>query len=118
MTDPLAGATPESVADQIAGTDGGGTPLPFEQTAMLFLANILGLSKDYAFPEGPNASPSMADHVTTLAKVLTRTHKHADGNTYDAWDAIQTILKWVLVQAPTINDDEVDSVNFKPPATA
>lgn len=116
MTDPLANASPESVADQIAGTNGG-NPLSFELAAMLFQANILGLSKDYAEPEGPNVSPALTDHATTLAKVLTRTHKHVDGNVYDAWDAIQTILKWVLLQSPEINNDEVDSVNFvKPPA--
>jgi hypothetical protein len=115
MTDPNVNASPESVSDTIAGTDGNGTPLPFEQVAMLFNAHILGLSKDYAFPEGPNASPAMPDHVTTLAKVLTRTHLHADGNTYDIWDAVQTILKWVLLQSETINNDEVDSVNFKAP---
>jgi hypothetical protein len=92
---------------------------------MLYLANILGLSKDYAFAEGPNTSPSEIDHVTTLAKVLARTHKHVDGNTYDIWDAVQTLLKIALAANPTINDDEVDSVNFgkttptpTPPATA
>jgi hypothetical protein len=83
--------------------------------AMLYLANIFGLSKDYAFPEGSNTSPALPDHVTTLAKLLTRTYKHTDGNTYDAWDCLQTITKWVLLQSETINNDEVDSVNYKAP---
>jgi hypothetical protein len=113
--DPNADATAESVADSISGTDGNGVPLAFDQVAMLYAAHILGLSKDYAFAEGSNTSPSEIDHVTTLAKVLTRTHLHVDGNTYDIWDAVQTILKSVLLTNPTINDDEVDSVNYKAP---
>lgn len=114
MTDPNADATAESVADSISGTDGSGNALSYDEVAMLYAANILGLSKDYAFAEGSNTSPSEIDHVTTLAKVLTRTHTHADGNTYDIWDAAQTILKWVLQQDLTINNDEVDSINYKP----
>jgi hypothetical protein len=116
MTDPNINATPQSVADSISGTDGSGNALPYDLVAMLYNANILGLSKDYAYAETSNTSPSEIDHVTTLAKVLTRTHKHADGNTYDIWDAVQTILKWVLAQAPTINNGEVNSVNYKAPA--
>jgi hypothetical protein len=116
MADPNVNATPQSVADMIGGLDGGGSPLPYALVAMLYNANLLGLSKDYAFKEGSNTSPSRLDHITTLAKVLTRTHLHADGNTYDIWDAAQTILKWVLLQNPTINTNEVNSVHYKPPA--
>lgn len=116
MTDPNANASAQSVADSISGTDGVGSPLVYDQVAMLYAANILGLSKDYAFKEGPNTSPSEIDHVTTLAKVLTRTHKHSDGNTYDVWDAVHSILKSILLANPHLNDDEVDSVNYKAPS--
>jgi hypothetical protein len=94
------------------------TALPWAEVAFLYDANILGLGKDYAFPEGSNASSSRWDQITTLAKVLTRTHTHADGNTYDIWDAVQTILKWVLAQDPTINSNETDSVNYVAPKPA
>jgi len=105
----------QDVDNAANGNSGPGTPaLPYALVAMLYDANLLGLSKDYAFPEGSNTSSSRWDHITTLAKVLTRTHTHADGNTYDIWDAVQTILKWVLAQSPTINNDEVNSVNYKP----
>ena len=116
MTDPLANATPESVSDQLAGTDGGGNALPFEKAAMLYDAHMFGLSKDYAFPEGSNTSPALPDHVTTLAKLLTRKQKLVDGNDYDAWDCLFTITKYVLSQNVHINDTEVNSVNFKPGA--
>lgn len=113
MTDPNVNATPQSVSDLISGTDGNGAALSFAKVAMLYDANLLGLAKDYAFPEGSNMSPSRLDQITTLAKVLTRTHTHADGNTYDIWDAVQTILKWVLAQDLTINASEINSVNHK-----
>jgi hypothetical protein len=111
-------------ADQDVLNDGnGGTPngaFPYALAAMLYDANIFGLNKDYAHPEGPNTSASRWDQITTLAKLLTRTHTHADGNTYDLFDAIQTILKYILTLAPTINNDEVNSVNHttKPSAAA
>jgi hypothetical protein len=111
--DPNADASPESIADAIAGIDGNANALANRLVALLYDANLLGLSEDYAFPEGSNTTPSLLDHVTTLAKLLTRTHKHADGNTYDIWDAVQTILKWVLLQSETINNDEKNSVNFE-----
>jgi len=97
------------------GVDANNNALPYALAAMLYNANLLGLGKDYAFPESSNTSSSRWDQITTLAKVLTRSHTHADGNTYDLFDAIQTILKWVLEQAPTINSNEVNSVNYKPP---
>jgi hypothetical protein len=93
------------------------TPLSWALTAVLFPARLLGLSKDYAETESSNVTSSRWDQITTLAKVLTRTHKHSDGNTYDIWDAVHTILKAVLVASPHINDDEVDSVNYKAPTT-
>ena len=107
----------QDVDNALNGTDGTNA-LPYALVAMLYDANLLGLDKDYAYPEGSNTTASRYDQLTTLAKILTRTHTHADGNTYDIWDAVQTILKWVLEQAPTINSTEVNSVNFKPPAPA
>ena len=98
------------------GVGGDGRALPYALVAMLYDANLLGLAKDYAYAEGPNTSSSRWDQITTLAKVLTRTHTHADGNSYDLWDAVQTILKWVLTQVPAINSDEKNSVNHKVPA--
>ena len=112
-TDPNANADAQTVADQIAGTDDNGNALPDCIVARLYAANLLGLSRDYAFPEGPNTTPSKIDDITTLAKVLTRTHTHADGNTYDLFDGINTIVKWILAQDPTINNNEKNSVNFK-----
>lgn len=83
---------------------------------MLYDSNLFGLSTDYAFPEGSNVASDTNDKVTTLAKLLTRTRKMGDKNDYDAHDALFTILKWVLKQDPTINDDEKNSVNYKAPA--
>ena len=115
MTDPNAGASPQSVADSIAGTDGTGSPLPYDQVAMFYDSNLFGLSKDYAFPEGSNTSPSEIDHDTSVAKLWTRKRKMADGNDYDAHDALFTILKSVLAANVHINDDEPNSVNYKAP---
>lgn len=113
MTDPNAGASPESVADQVAGTDGGGTALPYEQAAMGYQSNMFGLSKDYAFPQGAYTSPAMPDHTTFLAKLLTRvTTPLADGNVYDALDMLRTVTKWILSQNVNINNDEPNAVNF------
>lgn len=118
MTDPNINATPESVADQIGGTDGSGNPLSYDEVAMFYDSNLFGLSKDYAFPEGANTSPSEIDHDTSVAKLWTRTRKMADGNDYDAHDALFTILKYVLLQDKTVNDDEIHSVNYKAPTTS
>lgn len=113
--DPNAGASPQSVADALAGTDGGGNLLEYRKTAMLFDSNALGLSKDYAFPEGPNMSTSVFDIITTLGKLLTRTRRMSDGNDYDIHDAAFTNLKATLAANPHINDDEPNSVNHKKP---
>lgn len=121
--DPNANASPESVADQIAGTDGNGNALSYDQVAMLYDSNLFGLSKDYAFPEGPNTSPSEVDHDNTVAKLWTRKRTMSDGNDYDAHDALFTLLKAQLLLTPNINNDEVNSVNYgksipvTPPAT-
>lgn len=104
----------QDVDNALNGNSGPGSPaLPYALVAMLYDGNIFGLGKDYAYPETSNVSSSRYDQITTLAKLLTRTHIHADGNEYDIWDATQTILKWVLTQNIHLNDDEPDSVNYK-----
>jgi hypothetical protein len=108
----------QDVANHLNGNTGAGSPaLPEALVAMLYDANLLGLSKDYAYKEGSNVTSSRYDQITTLAKLLTRTHKLADGNDYDIWDAVMTIAKWVVLNNKTINDDEVNSVNFKKTAS-
>ena len=114
MTSPNANATPTTVSNKIDGIDDiTGQAEPFRLVAMLYDAHMFGLSKDYAFPENPNVSASFADIVTTLGKLLTRTHKMADGNDYTMWDAIMTGCKAVIAANPHINDDEPLSVNYK-----
>jgi hypothetical protein len=109
----------QDVANHLNGNTGAGSPaLPEALVAMLYDANLLGLSKDYAYKEGSNVTSSRYDQLTTLAKVLTRTHKHSDGNDYDIWDAVHTLLKIGLAANPHINDDEVNSVNYKKPAAS
>jgi hypothetical protein len=118
MSDPNVNASPQSVADQIAGTDGGGNPLTYEQSAMFFQSNMFGLSKDYAFPQGAYVTTALTDKATSLAKLLTRlTTPMADGNVYDLHDLLRTTVKWILSQNVHINDDEKHSVNYKAPAT-
>lgn len=116
MTSPNVNASPESVANQIDGIDGAGNQLPFRKVAMFYDAHMFGLGVDYAFTEGPNESASMADHAASLAKLLTRTKKFADGNDYNVWDAIMTTAKSVVAANPHINDDEPLSVNYKKPS--
>jgi hypothetical protein len=112
-TDPNANASPESVADTVAGTDGGGNALPYEQAAMFYQSNMFGLSKDYAFPQGAYTSTALPDHATSLAKLLTRlTTPLADGNVYDVHDMLRTITKWILTQNVNINNDEPNAVNY------
>src|SRR5699024_2147883 len=105
-------ADAKTVANQLDGSDGNAA-LPYAIAAMLYDARMFGLSTDYAFPEGANTSSSRLDQVTTLAKLLTRKMKHADGNSYDLFDAIHTVLKHIIKLDPTINDDEINSVNYK-----
>lgn len=113
MPSPNADATPQSVSDKLDGLDGNGNIETFANVAMLYDAHILGLAKDYAMPEGPNVSASVIDHVTTLAKILTRKVTLEDGNSYDAFDMLATCTKWVLSQNAGINNDEVNSVAYK-----
>lgn len=110
---PNVDASAQSVSDKLDGLDSNGNALPYRMAAMLYEANLLGLDKDYAFPEGANASPSMEDQSTTLAKLLTRKLTLADGNQYDLWDAVMTAAKAAVLANPHVNDDEINSVNHK-----
>jgi hypothetical protein len=110
--------TADQNVDNLMNGAGASGALPEALVAMLYNANLLGLSKDYAYKESANTSASRYDQITTMAKILTRTHTHADGNSYDIWDAVQTILKWVLAQDLTINNGEVNSVTPAPPKPA
>ena len=77
----------QDVSNALNGNSGPGSPaLPWALVAMLYDGNMFGLQKDYAYVEKPNVSASRLDQVTTLAKLLTRTHKHIDGNSYDLYD--------------------------------
>lgn len=116
MTDPNINATPQSVADSLSGDDESGNQLSYRKVAMLYPAHMFGLNKDYAFPEGSNEASSILDEITTLAKLETRTATLADGNTYDLYDMVRTVTKWILLQDKTINDDEPLSVNYKAPS--
>ncbi len=108
----------QDVYNAINGNSGPGTPaLPYALVARFYDGNIFGRNKDYAYPEGSNVSASRLDSITSLDKLLTRTHKHADGNSYDLYDAIQTICKYVLAENVHINDNEPNSVNYKAPTT-
>lgn len=118
MTDPNITATPASNADKLDGTDGNGNALPYRQAAMFYDARMFGLAKDYAFPEGPNTTSSVLNHGTSLAKLLTRKQTLADKNDYDLWDCIFTIAKSIVAANPHINDDEINSVNYKAPAAS
>ena len=114
MTGPNAAATAASVSDAIDGIDGAGNALPYRKVAMFYDANLFGLPTDYAFPEAANTSASAMDQITSLAKLLTRKHTHADGNDYDLWDMAVTLTKAALKADPHLNDDEPHSVNYKP----
>lgn len=102
----------QDVSNALNGSDGTAA-LKYAIVARFYDANLFGRDKDYAYPEGSNTSSSRLDSITSLDKLLTRTHSHEDGNDYDAWDAVQTIVKWILTQDIGINDDEVNSVNHK-----
>lgn len=106
----------QDVDNAFNGNTGPGTAaLPYMLVARLYDGNLFGLQKDYAYPEGPNVTPSKYDDITTMSKLTTRTHTHIDGNTYDLFDGIQTIVKSILATNKTINDDEINSVNYKAP---
>jgi hypothetical protein len=112
MTTP--GSADQAIFDGMNGLGINNRGLSYAEVAFLYDAHLFGLGKDYAFPEGANVSYSRLDAITTLAKIFTRMHSHADGNDYDGFDALHTILKYVLAQDPHINDDEPLSVNYKP----
>ena len=107
----------QDVNNALNGNSGPGTPaLPWALVARFFRSNLFGRNKDYAYPEGSNVTSSRLDSITSLDKLLTRTREMADGNEYDLHDAVFTNLKSILAANPHINDDEVNSVNYKAPS--
>lgn len=106
MADPNANASPESVQDKLDG-EINGQPLPYDLVDQLRKSKIFSLRNgDYPYPEGENVSSSFVDHENTDSKIIARTHVASDGHEYDLWDAVMTILKFVLLQSPNINADE------------
>lgn len=95
VTDPNANATAASVADKLDG-EINGQQLAYALAGLMYPSTIFGLRNGdgiYPYPEGPNASSSRLDQVTTLAKVLCRTYTAKDGKTYDVFDMLATILE-------------------------
>jgi len=105
-------ADAQSVTNALNGNDGS-QALPYALVARFYEANMFGLAKDYAFPEGSNTTSSRLDSITSLDKLLSRKQTLADGNQYDVWDCIFTIAKSIVAANPSINDDEKNSVNYK-----
>jgi len=66
-----------SVSNDNNGVDGGGRRLPWRVVHLLREAQIGDLSTSVD-AENANVSSSLYDHVTTLAKVLTRRYKGKD----------------------------------------
>jgi len=88
-------ADAESVSRDNNGIDATGHWLPWRRVHMLREAQIGDLSTvTNGDAENPNVSSSLYDHVTTLAKILTRRH-----NGKDIWDMVCEIHDQVI---PTI----------------
>lgn len=104
----------QDVANQMAGGPPGGPAYPEALAAMLYDSDLFGLGIDYAYKEGSNTTAARYSQITTLTKLLTRTRKHVDGNSYDAWDCLQTIVKYILTVAPDINKDEKNNGVARP----
>jgi hypothetical protein len=97
MSDPNAGASPESIQNKLDGVENG-IALSYRKVALLEPSKIFGLATSYPYSEGPNTSSSQLDQQTTQAKILTRTYVASDGKTYDLFDAVMTILESVVRQ--------------------
>jgi hypothetical protein len=68
-----------TVSNDNNGVDGGGRRLPWRVVHLLREAQIGDLSTQAGGEaESPNVSSSLYDHVTTLAKILTRRYKGKD----------------------------------------
>lgn len=107
----------QDVDNLMNGNSGPGSPaLPEALVARFYDSNLFGRDKDYAYPEGSNVTSSRYDSITSLDKLWTRTRTMSDGNDYDGHDALYTLLKIGLQLYPHINDDEKNSVNYKPTA--
>lgn len=103
----------QDVDNAANGNTGPGTPaLAYALVARFYDAHMFGLGVDYAYKEGSNVSASRWDSITSLDKLWTRTKKLADGNDYNAWDALMTLAKAEVAANPHINDDEPLSKNY------
>jgi hypothetical protein len=80
-------ADAQSLQNNDAGVDANDNALPWRLVHMLRDAQIGDLStQNDGDAETPNASPSLYDQTTTLAKILTRRYKG-----HDIWDAVMLI---------------------------
>lgn len=85
-------ADAESVSRDNAGIDASGHWLPWRRVHLLREAAIGDLStQTNGDAELPNVSSSLYDHVTTLAKIMTRRH-----NGKDIWDMVAEIHDRVI----------------------
>jgi hypothetical protein len=95
MSDPNVNATAESVSDKLDG-EADGAQLAYRLMALLQECSIFSLRNGdgtYPYPEGPNVSSSLLDGFTTIAKIVGRTYKASDGNVYDVFDILATLLE-------------------------
>ncbi len=98
MTSPNVGATAQSVSDKLDGIGATG-PLSYREVDQLAPMAIFGLASSAPYPEAPSqTTTSVLDVTTTLGKIHTATYQASDGNTYNEFDALMTILEWVLAQ--------------------
>lgn len=92
-TGGISMADAKSLTDKFDGNDAAGKPLSYRQVNLL-REGVPGDLKTapQGIPGGPNVTPSVFDHITTLAKILTRRYKGKD-----AWDMLVEIYQ-VLVE--------------------
>jgi len=87
-------ADANSVQSAIDGVDVNNNGLAWRKVNLLRNAVPGDLSKvTDGTAEGPNESTSALDHVTTLAKVLTRRYVAKTGEQLDIWDMVTKIYQ-------------------------
>lgn len=80
-------ADAQTISNDDNGVDGAGKALPWRIVHLLRDAEIGDLpTTTSGDAEGPNVSSSQYDHITTLAKILSRKYKG-----HDIWDAVMLI---------------------------
>lgn len=95
MSDPNIYASAASVSDKLDGQEDG-SQLSYRLMALLQESTIFSLRNgdgSYPYPENPNVSSSLLDGFTTIAKIVGRTYKASDGNVYDVFDILATLLE-------------------------